>query len=116
MITINNTSRELDKKETYKMTLAPSIQKLSLAKGSVIAVDAYCSYSDEKLDSKTGEMVAVNILSILDKDGIVYATNSASFQKDFANICEIMAGEDFEIEVISGISKAGREYITCTLV
>ena len=116
MITINNTSRELTKKETYKMTLAPAIQKLSLAKGSIIAVDAYCSYSDEKIDTKTGELVTVNILSIMDKDGTVYATNSASFQKDFRNICDIMDGDEFEIEVISGISKNGREYITCTLV
>lgn len=116
MITINNTSRELNKKEIYKMTLAPSIQKLSLAKGSIIAVDCFCTYSDEKLDSKTGEMKTVEILSIMDKDGTVYATNSASFNKDFSNICDIMEGEPFEIEVISGISKAGREYITCTLV
>lgn len=116
MITIHNTSRELSKKETYKMTLAPAIQKLSLAKGSIIDVDAYCSYSDEKIDTKTGEVVTVEILSIMDKDGTVYATNSASFQKDFRNICDIMDGEEFEIEVISGVSKAGREFITCTLV
>lgn len=116
MITIHNTSRELSKKETYKMTLDPAIQKLSLAKGSVIAVDAYCSYSDEKVDAQNGEVKTVNILSILADDGTVYATNSASFQKDFGNICDIMDGEKFEIKVISGTSKAGREYITCTLI
>lgn len=116
MITIHNTSRELSKKETYKMTLAPAIQKLSLAKGSIIAVDAYCSYGDEKIDPKTGEVVTAEILSIMDKDGTVYATNSGSFQKDFRNICDIMDGEEFAIEVISGTSKAGREFITCTLV
>lgn len=116
MITIKNTSRELNKKEIYKMTLSPAIKKLSLAKGSIIAVECYCRYSDEKLDAKTGEMKTVDILSIMDKDGTVYATNSASLQKDFSNICDIMDGEDFEIEVISGVSKSDREYITCTLV
>lgn len=111
MLTINWTSRELNKKETYKMTMAPAIQKLSLAKGSTIAVDAACLYEDEKNDG-----TSVEILSILDKDGTCYATNSPTFKKDFKNIMSIMDGEDFEIEVISGIAKSGREFITCTLV
>ena len=39
-----------------------------------------------------------------------------TFKRDFMNIAELMDGEEYTIEVISGQSKAGREFITCTLV
>ena len=56
------------------------------------------------------------MLSIMDKDGGVCATNSETFKRDFMNIEELMDGEAYTIEIISGQSKAGREFITCTLV
>lgn len=111
MTTINRTSKELTKKEIYQMTISPKIQKISDNKGVVIDVAAYCFYSDEKNDGNT-----VDILSVMDADGSIYATNSPTFRDDFEKICEIMDGEDFSIEVISGTSKAGREFVTCALV
>lgn len=111
MTTINRTSKELTKKEIYLMTMSPKIQKISDNKGVVIDVAAYCFYSDEKDDGNT-----VEILSVMDADGSIYATNSPTFRDDFERICEIMDGEDFSIEVISGTSKAGREFVTCALV
>ena len=111
MTTITKTSKELTKKEVYQMTMSPKIQKISDNKGVVIDVAAYCFYSDEKDDGKT-----VDILSVMDADGSIYATNSPTFRDDFERICEIMDGEDFSIEVISGTSKAGREFVTCALV
>lgn len=111
MTTINRTSKELTKKEVYLMTMNPKIQKISDNKGVVIDVAAYCFYSDEKADGNT-----VDILSVMDADGSIYATNSPTFRDDFERICEIMDGEDFSIEVIAGTSKAGREFVTCALV
>lgn len=111
MITIKRISKELTKKEVYQMTMSPKIQKISDNKGVVIDVAAYCFYSDEKADGKT-----VDILSVMDADGSIYATNSPTFRDDFERICAIMDGEDFSIEVISGTSKAGREFVTCALV
>lgn len=111
MTTINRTSKELTKKEVYQMTMSPKIQKISDNKGVVIDVAVYCFYSDEKADGKR-----VDILSVMDADGSIYATNSPTFRDDFERICEIMDGEDFSIEVISGTSKAGREFVTCALV
>lgn len=110
-MTITKTSRELTKKENYKMTLDPSIKKMRDIVGAQVEVSAFVLYKDVSSDGKEQE-----ILSVMDADGTVYATNSPTFKKDFANICEIMDGEDFAIEVISGTSKAGREFITCTLV
>lgn len=111
MTTITKTSKDLNKKELYQMTKSPKIQKMSDNKGVVIDVAAYCFYTDEKNDGKS-----VDIVSIMDNDGAVYATNSPTFMSDFEDICDIMEGEDFSIEVISGTSKAGREFITCALV
>lgn len=111
MTTINRTSKELTKKEIYQMIMSPKIQKISDNKGVVIDVAAYCFYSDEKADGKT-----VDILSLMDSDGSTYATNSPTFRDDFERICDIMDGEDFSIEVVSGTSKAGREFVTCALV
>lgn len=110
-MTITMTSRELTKKESYKMTLAPTIKKMRDIVGAQIDVSAFILYEDVNSDGKEQE-----ILSVMDADGTVYATNSPTFKKDFAKIYEIMDGEDFSIEVISGTSKAGREFITCTLM
>lgn len=110
-MTITKTSRELTKKESYKMTLDPTIKKMRDIVGAQIAVSAFVLYTDVNFDGKENE-----ILSVMDDDGVVYATNSPTFKKDFAKIYEIMDGEDFSIEVISGTSKAGREFITCTLM
>jgi len=49
----------------------------------------------------------------------VFATNSATFQHDFEQICDMItdAGEDgtvFAVEVITGTSKAGRQFFTCS--
>ena len=110
-MTITKTSRELTKKESYKTTLDPTIKKMRDIVGAQIAVSAFVLYTDVNSDGKENE-----ILSVMDDDGVVYATNSPTFKKDFAKIYEIMDGEDFSIEVISGTSKAGREFITCTLM
>jgi hypothetical protein len=111
MTTITKTSKELTKKEVYQMTMSPKIQKISDNKGVVIDVAAYCYHSDVKKDGEE-----VDILSVMDNEGAVFATNSPTFMDDFGKICDIMDGEDFSIEVISGTSNAGREFVTCALV
>lgn len=110
-MTIIKTSKELTKRESYKLTLDPAIEKMKDLIGIQIGVSAYCLYSDVNKDGKE-----VEVLSIMDKDGVVCATNSETFKKDFMNIADLMGGEDYTIEIISGQSKAGREFITCTLV
>ena len=111
MATIIKSNKELTKRESYKMTLDPAIKKMKDFIGVQLDVSAYCLYSDVNKDDDE-----VEVLSIMDKDGCVYATNSLTFKKDFMNIADLMDGEDYAIEVISGQSKAGREFITCTLV
>ena len=111
MATIIKSNKELTKRESYKMTLDPSIKKMKNFIGVQIEVAAYCLYKDVNKDGKE-----VEVLSIMDKDGGVCATNSNTFKRDFMNIADLMDGEDYTIEIISGQSNAGREFITCTLV
>lgn len=111
-MTITKTSKELNKKELYKMTMDAGIKKMKDFVGASIEVYAYCVYTD--FNSKDNK--EVEILSVMDTDGAVYATNSPTFKKDFMNIAALMEGEDFSVGVTSGTSKAGREFITCTLL
>ena len=111
MATIIKSNKELTKRESYKMTLDPAIKKMKDFIGVQINVAAYCLYQDVNKEGKEFE-----VLSIMDKDGGVCATNSETFKRDFMNIAELMDDEEYTIEIISGQSKAGREFITCTLV
>ena len=111
MATIIKSNKELTKRESYKLNLDPSIKKMKDFIGVQIEASDYCFYKDVNKDGKE-----VEVLSIMDKDGGVCATNSETFKRDFMNIAELMDGEEYTIEIISGQSKAGREFITCTLV
>ena len=108
---IVKTNKELTKKDLYQMTLSPAIKRMRECVGNTIPVVNYCIYTDAKNDG-----TEMTILSIMDADGVCYATNSPTFHRDFERISDIMENDAFEIEVISGTSKAGREFITCALV
>ena len=103
-------SREMKKSEIFKMTKNPAIQKMSDNVGLKIEVDSWLVYSD--LNSKNEEQT---ILSIADNEGNIYATNSATFRQQFFDIVDMLEGEMVDvIEVVSGVSKNGRDYITCS--
>lgn len=104
-------SRELTKKEQYKMTLDAGIKTMKdVDDGTLIDVDAVIIFEDEKRD---GEVVTIT--SIMDNGGCVYAFQSATFKKSLENIMDIMDGEPFSIIKESGETKAGRPYINCRL-
>ena len=101
---------ELSNKQLYELTMSPKIQKMREQRGSVIQIAAACIYED--VDKKTGEVHEV--LSIATPDGEIFATNSQTFMADFLAMCDMFGDAGVTaIEVISGTSKAGREYITC---
>lgn len=107
-------SREMNAKDLYRMTRNAKIQKMSDAANSTIKVDAWVHYQDENSSGKVQD-----IISIAEKEtGMVYATNSPTFVREFLAIVKILeeAGETLdELEVISGTSKGGRTFITCGL-
>ena len=100
---------QLSNRQLYDLTMSPKTQKMSSAKGSLIEIEAFCRYLDADKDGEARE-----VLSILTPDGEIFATNSATFMDDFDRMCDLFGPASVTaIEVISGTSKAGREFITC---
>ena len=107
---IKTIPEQLTNRQLYDLTMSPKTQKMSDAKGSRLEIAAVCIYEDA--DKKTGELRKV--LALLTPDGEIFATNSATFQDDFSTMCEMFGDTGVTaVEVISGTSKAGREFITC---
>lgn len=111
MVEIKEMSREFTKVEMYLMTTAPDITSLKdIADGESIPIDGYLIFDDIKDDGQKQE-----ILSIITPDKKVYSGQSVTFRESLEDIDSLMAGDKFSIIKISGKTKAGRDYINCTL-
>lgn len=111
---IINQSREFSTIEAYQLLRNPETQKMSANKDIPFEVDCWCIFNDVK--KTTGEVQ--EILSIKTKGGEVFATNSQTFMDEFLTIWEMFKNKNEEvppIKVISGTSKNGRSFITCTI-
>lgn len=98
----------LTNKQLYNLTMSPKTQRMTTAKGSTLEIAAWCYYEDVDKDG-----VLRTILCVQTPEGELFATNSATFQDDFFRMTELFGGTVSAIDVISGISKGGREFITC---
>jgi hypothetical protein len=108
-------SAVLSTEDKYYLTMSPDIQKMSDQQGQILDIDKWLIYSDANED-KNAEAKEQQILSIMTKEGEVFATNSPTFIKDFQKLVDLFnsSNEKVEkIEIISGLSKAGRTFITC---
>ena len=103
-------SRELTNQELYLLTMSPKSDSVKNHVGDCIDVSAWLLFEDT--DKKTGEVHRV--LSVLTPENEVLSTISPTFQSDFLDMSELFHN-DFSFEIISGKSKAGREFITCSL-
>ncbi len=107
-------SPELSMKDSYNLTRNPACEKMSDHVGETIAVDKYMVRDEERGD--TGEIVRITSIQTGDK---FLATNSIVFCKEFSAIVEMcMACNDtvHHIEITTGKSKKGREFITCIYI
>lgn len=73
-------------------------------------VDVWMEYED--VDNK-GE--PITLLSIMSGDTVVVA-QSATLQRDFFEILEIVGNRNFTIRFCDGESKGGRRFMSCELV
>lgn len=111
MVEIKEMSREFTKVEKYLMTTAPDIEPLkNIADGDSIPVDGYLIFDDIKDNGETQEIV-----SIITPEKKVYSGQSTTFRQSLKDIENVMEGEKYSIVKISGKTKAGRDYINCTL-
>lgn len=107
-------SKELTTEEKYFLTMSPEIEKMSNIKGQTIAIDSWVIYTDNKsTDAEEGK--TETILSVKTTLGEVFATNSATFIKEFERIIDLFGGDGMPVnfvKVAGGTSKSGREFIT----
>lgn len=101
--------------DMYAMTKGPEVRKMADAKGEILDVLAYVIYKDDKGDGSE----PVTVLSIKTTSGVLYATNSKTFIRNFSDILAMYeeCGEEAPtmFKVGSARSNAGREYLTCTV-
>lgn len=100
----------MDRREEFKLTNSKEAQKLSTAAGSVLELEKWIIYMD--VDAKTGEMQKV---LTIEAAGEVFATVSKTFIDSFEKAADFFNNNIGAIQVISGTSKAGREYIDCQI-
>lgn len=73
-------------------------------------VDAWLEYEDADKDGKP-----ITLLSIMSGETVVVA-QSATLQRDFFEILEIVGERNFTIRFVDGESKGGRRFMSCELV
>lgn len=109
---LRKSSEDMTKKDIYNMTRGAEIVSIKdVDDGTVITPAHHILFNDVKED--TGDIS--EILAIMDTDGTVYCTQSATFKGSFAEINTLMDGDDYSIKKLSGTTKAGRPYVNCTL-
>ena len=102
---------ELDQRTIYKMMKSPDVKKMSDAEDSILEVKSWVKYMDT--DTKTGEVK--EILTLGTVDGEMFGTVSETFKREFDDIVSFFGDDVGAIKVISGKSKAGRNFITCSV-
>lgn len=102
----------MDKKTLYSLTRGQSMSVKDVDDRTVITPEAYAVYEDTDKDGKTNE-----VLAIRDKEsGEVFTTISPTFKREFFDIVDFMGEDGYSIRVVHGTTKAGREFVTCTMV
>lgn len=100
--------------DLYKLVQSPERKKLTDIKGQTIELDKWVLYTEPDKDGKE-----MNLLALSTVDGTAYCTNSGTFCRSFESAVATFAqfGEEFhEIQVTTGTSKNGRDYIDCVVV
>lgn len=111
---INKSANVASAFELYKLVQSPNRKKLTDIKGQTIELDKWVLYTEPDKDGK--EMF---LLALSTADGTAYCTNSSTFCRSFESAVATFGqfGEEFhEIEVTTGKSKNGRDYIDCVVV
>lgn len=101
-------------KDLYDLTQNPNTRKMTNCAGQRLELAAWAIYEDVKND---GEIVTITAIKTVDGDTV--ATNSAAFRRafcDMIDLCESVGAPMPEaVEVSKGVTRAGREFVTCVM-
>ena len=101
---------DLDDRAAYRLTRSAA-KKMIEAAGSVVTPSAFILYEDA--DAKSGEIKTV---LTMEADGEVFGTISPVFIREFMDAADYFGGTPGSIKVLTGETKAGREFVTCEIV
>ena len=108
---LSNPTEDVDKRTKYLMTKNPAMTSIKdVADDTQLDITHVCEFTDVNKDG-----VPVDITTFMDKNGNVYATQSSTFKEYLGDILSIFEGEDVSIVKKSGKTKAGRDFVYCTL-
>ena len=111
IVKLSKPEEEVDKRIKYLMTKNPAITSIKeVADNTQLDITHVCDFTDVDKDGNT-----VAIESYMDTNGNVYATQSVTFKEYFSDIRAIFDGDDVSIIKKSGNTKAGRDFVYCTL-
>lgn len=111
---INKSANIASSFDLYKLVQSPERKKLTDIKDQTITLDKWVLYTEPDKDGKE-----MKLLALATADGSAYCTNSATFCRSFESAVTMFSqfGEEFhEIQVTTGTSKNGRDYIDCVVV
>lgn len=103
-----------DKYKVYKLTKSSGSMVQDAPNGLSVPVADWMLYNDPK-QGKDGAMKDNHVLSIVDTSGVKYSTISATFQREFLDIVEIMGSTPFAVLFMQGMTKANKPFVTCEL-
>ena len=109
---IIRTSGELNAVQIYNLVKNPETRKMRDVKGQRIELSYWAHY----MDANKADGEAMEILAIATPEGETFATNSPTFINDFNEMVDLFNefGQTVgAVEIIGGVSKAGRDFITC---
>lgn len=108
---LSNPEEEVDKRTKYLMTKNPAMTSIKdVTDGTQLDITHVCEFTDVNKDG-----LPVEIETYMDRNGNVYATQSNTFKEYFGDIRSIFEGEDVSIIKKSDKTKAGRDFVYCTL-
>lgn len=99
-----------NKKMLYVLTKGQSTMAKTIDERQRLTPVAFCEFIDTDKDGKEN-----NVLSILTEECGVVSTISNTFRREFYDMADMFAGEEFSFRVIHGKTKAGRDFTSCTL-
>lgn len=103
---INKYPAEMDVRTEYKLLKSSDIKAMKDAEDSILSVKAWINYLDDDKE----------VLAIETGDGEVFATISKVFIPEFLTLVEVFGADLDEIKVFAKTSRAGRKFISCTIV
>lgn len=100
--------------DLFALTKGNDVRKMADAKGETIEIAKYVLYTDADIHGEIMKVLAVETVQ-----GVRYATNSATFIRNFTDILTIFE-ESGEVPptrylVGSARSRNGRDYLTCSI-